>query len=453
MPSFAINYLRRLKGQGVGAEFARKASGAFLANAFGLAFALITQLIAARFLGVTDYGMFMYVLAWVNLLVICATLGFDGASIRFIAAYGGQNDFAKMWLFGRFALENVLFLSVAISCVSVVVLLALGDWLTPQMARAFKFAVLLLPLFALQQLGQAFLLARKRVVAAQLFESFPRNLILILSILFGSWVLKIKFDAHFAILSTILGSIITIIYLGTFIIKILPSRTETKLTAELKRDWVKASFMLFLISGSQVLLARADLLLLGIYLTPAECGVYAVASRISTLITFGITAINAVLAPTIADFYFRQKRQELQNVITIASLATLLYAIPALGCVWIFGKKLLLLFGPSFGSGYPALLLLSVGQLVIALTGSVGFLLTMTGHQSHAAGIIGAMAVLNIALNLLFIPHFGIVGAALATTAATVARSCVLNYFVKSKLGIHASILTTLIGKLKAIKV
>jgi O-antigen/teichoic acid export membrane protein len=86
------------------------------------------------------------------------------------------------------------------------------------------------------------------------------------------------------------------------------------------------------------------------------------------------------------------------------------------------------------------MIVLSISQLIAAAVGMlVGYLLTMTNHQKTASKIIGATAVLNLALTLLFTSQFGIMGTAAATTIATLARSIALLVAVRRLLGSGAT--------------
>ena len=98
------------------------------------------------------------------------------------------------------------------------------------------------------------------------------------------------------------------------------------------------------------------------------------------------------------------------------------------------------LFGPEFTRGYWALAILTVGQLVNASVGSVGFLMSMTGHQREAARVFAGAAVLNVVLNASLIPLWGINGAAIATATTTIIWNVALALYVWRRLGVRATI-------------
>src|SRR4029078_897499 len=106
------------------------------------------------------------------------------------------------------------------------------------------------------------------------------------------------------------------------------------------------------------------------------------------------------------------------------------------------GKPLLLLFGPSFGEGYPLLFILSVGLLVRASIGRAESLLPMAGQQGICAAVYTGAFFLNVILNFALIPVFGLKGAAMATSAALIAETGALYGVTVSRLGIRSFIVT-----------
>ena len=119
-----------------------------------------------------------------------------------------------------------------------------------------------------------------------------------------------------------------------------------------------------------------------------------------------------------------------------------IFAITVTICIGlvVFGKMLLGLFGAEFTTGYVVLLILLAGQVINAMAGSVGYLMTMTGYQNQAAWIIGMSTLVNVGLNAVLIPKLGIVGAAIATATTTVLWNILMLTFVWRKLNINPTV-------------
>ncbi|MFZ0955614.1 MAG: polysaccharide biosynthesis C-terminal domain-containing protein, partial [Candidatus Sulfotelmatobacter sp.] len=90
--------------------------------------------------------------------------------------------------------------------------------------------------------------------------------------------------------------------------------------------------------------------------------------------------------------------------------------------------------GHEFEAGWVILVIGAVGQLVNCATGSVGFLLLMSGNEKRLVRIQMAMAVVTVTLCLLFVPRWGIAGAAIAAAIGNVASNVWCLFEVKMRL-------------------
>ena len=119
-------------------------------------------------------------------------------------------------------------------------------------------------------------------------------------------------------------------------------------------------------------------------------------------------------------------------------------SLAMVGGLLIVGKPLLLLFGPAFGTGYPLLFILSVGLLFRASIGPAESLLTMAGQQGICAAIYTGTFIINVGLNIMLIPRWGLAGAATATSSALVLETLALYWATAARLGMRCSILHVL---------
>jgi len=171
----------------------------------------------------------------------------------------------------------------------------------------------------------------------------------------------------------------------------------------------KAMPMMFVTTLGMVMI-WTDTLMLGVLKNEHEVGIYNVAFRLSQILPLPLIA-----APMIAAYYGKKEMENLASVAQKASNMILMVATPIFIFFLLFPKMLLGLFGPQFLGGTNAFLMLIIGQFVNALTGPVGVILTMTGKQVQLRNIIFLAICMNIILNFILIPEFGINGAAFAS--------------------------------------
>jgi len=234
-----------------------------------------------------------------------------------------------------------------------------------------------------------------------------------------------------------LVSVLFTFSVGTYwLYRFLPDGVRKSAPVYYSKEWMTVSLPLFLVAGTYLINSQADTLMIGLLLDTTEAGIYVVASRVASLIGFGILAVNSIAAPMIASLYGQDRTDELQRILILGTWGTTVFALPvSLGLI-IWGKFVLGLFGPDFSVGYTALVILVIGQLVNASTGLVGSLMQMSGQQVTAFRVIGGSAVANIILNALLIPKWGIQGAAISTTVTTIAWSTILVYAAWRRLGV-----------------
>jgi O-antigen/teichoic acid export membrane protein len=93
------------------------------------------------------------------------------------------------------------------------------------------------------------------------------------------------------------------------------------------------------------------------------------------------------------------------------------------------------LFGKEFTAAAPLLVALSLGQLVNVATGSVGFLLLMSGHEKTMKYITIVSGVISITLLVTLSQWYGVLGAAWAMAIGLAIQNLAALYFVKRHLG------------------
>jgi O-antigen/teichoic acid export membrane protein len=103
-------------------------------------------------------------------------------------------------------------------------------------------------------------------------------------------------------------------------------------------------------------------------------------------------------------------------------------SLPLFFVAILFCKSLLQLSGASFVGAWPLLVVSAIGSMVNAATGSVGYMLLMTGHQKVSFFNSSLSVILNIILGVLLIPRFGAMGTALGTTITLVLMN-IIRFF------------------------
>jgi len=245
--------------------------------------------------------------------------------------------------------------------------------------------------------------------------------------------------ASTAMVINAIATIVVFIITFYFMTKFLPdSISKIRPKYEIK-EWIKVTIPLFMVASLGFILNRTDIIMIGVLSGTSEAGIYAVANRIASLVLFGTFSVNAIIAPTIAELYSKFQFERLQFIVKRATRGLILYGIPVFLLLAVFGKDFLKLFGGEFIDGYSSLLILAGANTITTFFGTVMYIMMMTDNQNSAALIMAIVSVLNIILNMLLIPRFGIIGASLATGISTVIWNGSFYVYVKKNLSLNTS--------------
>jgi len=431
---------KRLQGDGIGAVVARGASGSFIIMVISTLLVFGVNVILARLLGVKQFGIYTYVLAWINILLLFPKAGMEGTIVRFVSAYKVKKEWGLLRGFFTYSFKLVFLLSLLVGTLSMLVLWFIDNRIDHDLATTFLVAFLLLPVLSLTAIRNAGLRAFKLVVKSGV-DGIVRPLVIGLLAVGYYFYFQENIQA-FQVMSFSLAGALVAFFIGTvWLLKALPEQLHDHDPVYKRKEWLKVSVPLFLMSGMHIVLHQTDSIMIGLLLDTDRVGIYVIATRIASLVGFGLLAANSIVAPLIAELWSTDNHDELQRIVTLAVRGIFVFTIICSSTLVVFGEMVLGLFGEEFISGYMPLLLLILGQMINALAGPVGFLMTMTGHQKQAAVILGMSVLVNIVLNVILIPQMGVVGAAIATVTATLILNVSLLIFVMRNLKINPTIL------------
>jgi O-antigen/teichoic acid export membrane protein len=179
------------------------------------------------------------------------------------------------------------------------------------------------------------------------------------------------------------------------------------------------------VSFLEFILSQTDKVLLGVFLAARDVGIYAVAATLVGFVSIVLQSVNQIFSPTIADLHARGEHALLSRLFQTLTKWIFGLTLPLAFVVMIFSKPLMLLFGPAFGAGWAVLIVGTLGQLINTGVGSVGYLLLMSGNQRRLIRIQAMMAIFVVAVTLVLVRPFGMLGVA----AAAALSNAVSNYF------------------------
>ena len=174
------------------------------------------------------------------------------------------------------------------------------------------------------------------------------------------------------------------------------------------------SYPMALSAIAYFIMQSIDIIILTIYEGFESIAYYSVAVKLATATALALMSVNIVIAPKIAEIYSTNDFNKLNKLINDSARIIFIISVPILIILFIFSDFVLSLFGENYVLAREALLLLLAGQFFSSLCGPGAIYLNMTGKQKKLNTILILGLAINIILNLVLIPIYGIEGAAAA---------------------------------------
>ncbi len=411
------------------------AIGSYSLKILSTALNFITGVLLARLLGLEGLGIYTYSITLVIFLGVLALLGQPALLVRYIAAYHANLswELAK----GLLSLSNRV---IAFSSISIALIAAFFAGIIKGFGSTdffvFSLALVLLPIISLSTHRQAAMKGLKKVVTGQMPELLVKPLLISSSLTVAYIMFSKAFSVYTALYINIASSFIAYIAGAALLRHVTPHELSN---APIKYDtglWIKSSMPFLLISVLQIINFSADILMLGILRGAAETGVYTVAARISNLILFILASVGLTASPMIASLYAKNEIKELQRLLTNSARLIFIVTIPTVILTILYSDLILGMFGEDFIDAKLPLIILCTGLAITSFLGISGHVALMIGLEKEIAKFVALSSVLNITLNLLLIPKYGAIGAAIANTTSFMFWYICATIFVYRKTGL-----------------
>ena len=424
--------------------FVRGASGTLGLQACSTVLTVLISFILARALGAEGLGLYVYAMSWVLVLTLLTLLGFDRLLVREASALLARREWGRLAGMLRFTTKLVTAASCTVALVAAGVAWIVGGFHVSQQLLVFWICLPVVPLEALLHLRLSAVRGFQRVVLAALPAMLFRPLAFAILVGVAALTLGRAFTASSTAVLQVVAAAAAVLLSAVILRRTLPPEVCGAAPQYERGGWLKGAMPFLVMGGLSALLHRLDILMLGAIRGPEEAGIYAVAQRAAGMLTLVLAAANAPLGPLISRLNVRGEFARMQLVVTKTARVILAASIPLAAVLILFRHPLLRLFGAEFTAGETTLVILTAGQVVNLGMGSVGVILNMTRHEGDVVRVFALGTVLNILLNAILIPRYGIEGAAIATAAST----CFWNVLLAVKVWRRLGISTTALGPL-----
>ena len=393
--------------------------------------------VLTRGLAAADAGAFFTVTSLFLLLASLGQLGTDISLVYFLARQEPERRREEGPAYVRTARTPVLGLAVATGVVLVVlapqIASLIGAGANDSVVNAIRLLGPAVPLAAALNLHTAALRGLDNMIPTAVLDQIARPALQLILVAFavpsGSVALVVA--------AWVLPYLPTAVAALAWWRKDLRGHTPAPRRPGTRREFWRFTAPRALAGVAQLALQRLDIVLVGVLAGLREAAIYTAASRFLVLGQLVGTAISRAVQPRLARAIGSRDlvaARDLYQTSTawLVLLAWPLYLVMALGAT-----TLMRLFGSGYAAGAHVVVILSLTMLVATGCGMVDVVLIMAGKTSWNLANVLASLTVNISLNLVLIPRYGITGAGVAWAAAILCANLVPLVQVRWAIHLH----------------
>ncbi len=413
---------------------------------FRIAGAVLTfsiQLLIARWAGAEVLGLYVFGLSACVIVSIVAGLGYAHSGVRFLGAYLGQADRARLVGYVHAGRATALIAGTVLAAAGIA-----GAYFSAGLIRSDQRAVLAIgmlcvPVFALLRMNGTIAQSHSAYALSFLPNQVMRPLLMLLAIV-ATWHLGARngFTAE-TLLWLNLAIVVAIALCQHWLVD---QRLAVKAPSGQKLfergRWVRAGAPMMVVTMFTSYFPELTMLIAGYFLSAQDMGVFNVAFRVAFIITFGIIAVDAITTPRLSQHF---ARGDLDNAQQIAARGTLIKTAGGAIAILIlimFGEPILALFGDEFPAGYYAMLIVAAAQLLRCVTGPVVNIMNIAGQERRMLAVFALLLPVTIVAQAALATTYGPSGAAFAVFLVVATWVTTLYRIVTRSTGLHPSIVS-----------
>jgi len=412
----------------------------------GMGFSMLNGILLARILQPGIYGEYAFLLTLVEILTILALLGTPSLITREVAAGISGNS--------PFLVKGVLRWSRAVSAVGALVISAValtvlyfnkGGIIQSLGTAGLMFGMSLVLIDSIMSQNYCSLQGLYKIVLPQVLSNLLVPGLFFLCLLMVYILVPETRNVDTVFFFLFLSRLLVMVVSEIFKNRILPNDVKNAVPAFQYGKWLRSALPLLGVGLMVIINRRIDIIMLGFFANASDIGIYRVAQRGAEILLVGVMAVDAELNPIVARELDKGEKKGLQKIITKSIWSSLFITLP-LALLFIFGGKPLIsfIYGDVYAPAAVPLAILSLGYLSLCFLGRGNVILTMGRFETFTLLAVGIGAGLNVALNFILIPKYGINGAAAATAVSIAVRMMVEAYYAHKHTGIDTTIFSAL---------
>ena len=362
--------------------------------------------------------MFYAVFAFLGLIGIFKSFGFDKALAKFIPEFmhKKENDFIKS------SIIYVALIQIITNSIIIIAVYLLSDFLAVHYFQNNQASIVL------RLLAIAFFLDSFSQVLKFAFQGFKKMTYFagvdLIRMLLITVIILIGFKLNYGLLSPIAAYIITpvvllIIFSWVLVKKVFPEFFISKfmINKTLLKRISKYSIHILAISVGGMILGYTDIIMLTYFTGLTSVALYSVALPTTRILLYFPRALSGILLPLTSELWSKKKIKILKEGIESLYKYSFIIIIPLAFMMFSFSDLVInVFFGRSYIPAANAMKILSIGMIFATISGIGANFFPGIGKPQITSKMVYSAAIFNFIANLILIPILGIIGAAIATS-------------------------------------
>jgi len=401
--------------------------GLFLSKVFSYVY----RIIIARYFGPELYGIFSLALMVVGWFIAISSLGFSMGLARYIPFYRGKKEFEKIKYILKFSTTILFFSSIFAGAILFFSsnFIAIKIFHNSDLIIFLKIFSFLIPVAIFTDVFLNILRAFEKIAwhsfIFNILSSIIKVMTIVLFILIGIKSNSIIFSYFLGFLAMLFVSFIVCKY------KIPKIFEKYKLKKEIKsktnKEFFSYSWPLMFSGIIASIFYWVDSFSIGYFHNATQVGFYNAAIPIVSLMSFFPKLFFQLFFPLINKEFSRKNFKIIKELSQQIGKWIFIFNLPLFLIMIVFpGTIINILFGKTYLVAQNALRILAIGGLCSTLVFISENLVSMVGKSKLLLGNVIIASIINLILNFILVPKYGINGAAISTTIVGVILSVTL---------------------------
>ncbi|MDD4083000.1 MAG: flippase [Sphaerochaetaceae bacterium] len=384
---------------------------AFLTKGLSVAFFLIINIILSRKLGVENFGLWSLFLSIITIIFTISFFGIGSSTKKFIAQYNKTDNLKSIFV----SSIKLRFLFSFLFCLILFVIhKPLANILGyPELEKLLLYGIPLVFFSGLVEYLKDIFIGLHRIkynFIINFLEFGFKLLLIIIFLLFSNIVISVITSFSLALFITSLVGLL-LLYFNFY-------KPLKKTNKNFTKQILNYSYPLIFISLGFIIATEIDTFMIGLFTNTTEVGIYAVAKQIILKLPHISLAIAMGTMPIFAQMNESNKLEFKKKLYNLLKINSVIFLIIIVAIIALSPFLVPLIFGVEYVRSVLPLQILTVYLFGFATSILLSSFLDYIGKAKKRAINISISILLNLILNIILIPEYGVVGAAISTSVS-----------------------------------